>query len=40
MARALRIDPGTGLFLDDTAANADFLMKRTYREPWVVPEIT
>ncbi|MBW7864548.1 MAG: Gfo/Idh/MocA family oxidoreductase [Candidatus Hydrogenedens sp.] len=34
--RKLKIDPETDGFMDDDAANA--LVKRTYREPWTVPE--
>jgi len=34
--RRLKIDPATEGFVDDAEANA--LVKREYREPWVVPE--
>ncbi len=34
--RVLHIDPKTEAFVDDAEANA--LVKRTYRPPWVIPE--
>jgi hypothetical protein len=38
MGRKLVIDPATEGFVGDAQANA--LVKRTYREPYAVPEIT
>ncbi len=37
VGRKLHIDPATEGFVDDADANA--LVKRTYREPWVVPDV-
>ncbi len=37
MGRKLHIDPKTEGFVDDAEANG--LVKRAYREPWVVPEV-
>jgi predicted dehydrogenase len=36
VGRRLRVDAATEGFVDDTGANA--LVKRSYREPWVIPE--
>ena len=36
VGRTLRIDPATEGFVDDDEANA--LVKRAYREPWVIPD--
>lgn len=36
VGRRLRIDPETEGFVDDAEANG--LVKRTYREPWVIPD--
>ena len=38
LGRKLFIDPATEGFVDDAQANA--LVKRTYRQPYIVPEIT
>jgi predicted dehydrogenase len=38
VGRKLHIDPKTEGFIDDAEANA--LVRRTYREPWVVPDLS
>ncbi len=38
LGRALKIDSATGAFQGDAEANADFLVRRDYRDPWRVPE--